>query len=142
MKMTKVLFTAGLFLIVAAGTACRDANKTAEEEFGVVSTEELSNGIKNRTLMVFDNNTPELYQKKHIPSAVFMDHNDPDPNLLPADKDAKLVFYCKNTRCIASHEGARFAKSQGYTQVRVYPLGIDGWEKAGMPLESGEVSMD
>ena len=52
---------------------------------------------------------------------------------LPANKDAKLVFYCANTQCMASHEAARRAVGAGYKDVSVMADGIMGWKKAGQP---------
>jgi rhodanese-related sulfurtransferase len=52
---------------------------------------------------------------------------------LPKDKDAKLVFYCANVRCSASHKAAQRALNAGYTDVNVLPDGIIGWKKAGQP---------
>jgi len=108
----------------------------AAEEFTFISTEDLAKGIQDKSLVVVDCNLPETYQKGHIPSAVHMNSSQPDANVLPKDKNSNLVFYCKNPKCMASHEGARFAVTQGYTKVRVYPLGIDGWEQAGMKVET------
>jgi rhodanese-related sulfurtransferase len=52
---------------------------------------------------------------------------------LPAAKDAKLVFYCANTQCQASHAAAQRALQAGYTDVSVLPDGLLGWKKAGQP---------
>jgi Rhodanese-related sulfurtransferase len=108
----------------------------AGEEFNFISTEELAKGIQDKSLVVVDCNRPETYQNGHIPTALYMNSSVPDAKVLPKDKNANLVFYCKNPKCMASHEGAKFALSQGYTKVRVYPLGIDGWEQAGMRVET------
>src|SRR5579871_5150975 len=48
---------------------------------------------------------------------------------LPAEKQAKLVFYCANTQCTASHEAARRALEAGYADVSVMVDGIYGWKK-------------
>ena len=50
---------------------------------------------------------------------------------LPADKSARLVFYCANTRCGASHQAALRAIAAGYSDVSVLPAGIKGWKSAG-----------
>jgi len=110
----------------------------AAEDLPFISTEDLSKGIKDKSLFVVDCNTPEVYQKGHIPGALHMNSSEPDGKLLPADKNTALIFYCKNPHCMASHEGAHFALKQGYTNVRVFPLGIDGWQNAGMPTEPGK----
>jgi rhodanese-related sulfurtransferase len=132
--MKKTFFI--LPFLVVLFLAFPSSGPRAAEEFPFISTEELSKGIQSKTLFVVDCNNPDLYQQKHIPTAIHMNSSEPEGKVLPKDKNATLVFYCKNPRCMASHDGARFAKSQGYSNVRVYPLGIDGWEKAGMPLES------
>lgn len=52
---------------------------------------------------------------------------------LPAAKDTKLVFYCANQKCGASHAAAKRAMENGYTDVAVLPEGIAGWKQAGQP---------
>jgi len=39
---------------------------------------------------------------------------------------------------MASHEAARRAAKMGYARVYVMPEGIDGWVKAGLPVEKGK----
>lgn len=39
---------------------------------------------------------------------------------------------------MASHQAARRAAKMGYTRVFVMPDGIDGWVKAGLPVEQGK----
>jgi rhodanese-related sulfurtransferase len=136
----KKIFPLGiLLLMIFVSLSCRSATQKAIEEFGIISTPELVKGIEEKTIFIFDNNSPKLYREKHIPTAVFLDYHAPDPALLPPDKNAPLVFYCKNVRCTASHQGARYARSQGYQNLRIYPLGIDGWVEAGLPVESGGI---
>jgi rhodanese-related sulfurtransferase len=54
---------------------------------------------------------------------------------LPKEKDAKLVFYCANEKCSASHKAAKRALENGYTDVAVLPEGIAGWKQAGQPTQ-------
>ena len=137
--MKKPISTSSVFLFLAL-VLCSFSIPSirAAEDLQFISTEDLSKGLKDKSLFVVDCNTPETYQKGHIPGAVHMNSSQPDEKLLPTDKKASLVFYCKNPHCMASHEGAHFALKQGYANVRVYPLGIDGWEKAGMQTEAGK----
>lgn len=120
------VFLAALFWALAAHAA---------GELKSISTEELSKGIQEKKLFVVDCNTDKVFQEGHIPGAIHMDVMSPDAKLLPREKGAALVFYCMNPRCMASHKGAEFAQSQGYSNVRVYSPGIQGWEKAGMKIE-------
>lgn len=60
---------------------------------------------------------------------------------LPAVKSSKLVFYCANTRCTASHTAAKRAIEAGYSDVNVMVDGIYGWKSAGKAITpiQGEV---
>jgi PQQ-dependent catabolism-associated CXXCW motif protein len=49
-------------------------------------------------------------------------------------KDRPLLFYCM-ADCWMSWNAAKRAVGWGYTSVLWYPLGADGWEKAGLPLK-------
>ena len=54
---------------------------------------------------------------------------------LPPDKNADIVFYCRNTQCMASHTAANRALKAGYTDVSVMADGIEGWKNAGKPTD-------
>ena len=53
------------------------------------------------------------------------------------DRTRALVFYCLRD-CWMSWNAARRAMAQGYETVFWYPDGTDGWEEAGLPLETRE----
>jgi rhodanese-related sulfurtransferase len=90
---------------------------------------------KNNSLHIYDANAAETRdQYGVIPGATLLNSDDNyDLALLPADKDATLVFYCANTLCTASHEAARRAVKAGYEDVSVMGDGIRGWKQAGEP---------
>ncbi len=54
---------------------------------------------------------------------------------LPASKDTKLVFYCYNERCTASHTAAQRALEAGYKDVAVLSPGIIGWKNSGGAIQ-------
>ena len=118
--------------------SCNYFSEKMSGDLPKITTEALAAGIANKSLYVFDNNTTAIFAKNHIPTAVYMDPRQQDASLLPSSKQANLVFYCKNTWCMASHAGARFAIEQGYANSRVYSLGIDGWIEAGQAIESAQ----
>ncbi|MBP6628092.1 MAG: hypothetical protein KBG28_05210 [Kofleriaceae bacterium] len=67
-----------------------------------------------------------------VPGATLLSEYDTYPiSQLPPDKQRRLVFYCANEQCGASHEAAARAITAGYKDVRVLPAGIAGWVKAG-----------
>lgn len=51
-----------------------------------------------------------------------------------SDKSRPIVFYCM-TNCWMSWNAAKRAVEWGYRSVIWYPLGADGWQSAGLPLE-------
>jgi len=54
-------------------------------------------------------------------------------SLLPADKDAKIVLYCRSGRMSAI--AAQALAEQGYTNVWDIPGGMVDWEAAGFELQ-------
>jgi rhodanese-related sulfurtransferase len=97
---------------------------------------ELTSLQKEKKATVLDANF-EQFRKQNgvIPGAVMLtSFNKYDvAKELPAAKDSKLVFYCANTQCMASHAAAQRALEAGYTDVNVLPDGLLGWKKAGQP---------
>lgn len=57
-----------------------------------------------------------------------------------ADMSKAILFYCM-TDCWMSWNAAKRAMEWGYGSVVWYPLGSDGWEKAGLPLEENSPYM-
>ena len=51
-----------------------------------------------------------------------------------SDKSRPILFYCM-TDCWMSWNAAKRAVEWGYSSVIWYPLGADGWQSAGLPLE-------
>jgi rhodanese-related sulfurtransferase len=67
-----------------------------------------------------------------IPGAILLsDYRQYDLAELPADKARRLVFYCANEQCGASHTAAARAVLAGYRDVRLFRGGIAGWRNAG-----------
>ena len=138
MKRTMIRAAWGILFLPLLILTLPTGRVQAAEEFTFISTEDLAKGIQEKTLTVVDANNFSVFEKNHIPTAIHVEYAHPDFNRLPGDKGAALVFYCKNPKCGASHEAARAAKGQGYTNVRVYPLGIDGWIAAGQSVKTGD----
>jgi rhodanese-related sulfurtransferase len=83
---------------------------------------------------VFDCNLESLWKKSHIPGAIYLGFDRFEPEMLPSDKRATLVFYCLCHLCLASNMAARRAQSFGYKRVRIMPKGTMGWKSAGFAL--------
>lgn len=124
----------------SAAFAC-DGESQAEAKASVktVTIAQLVELQKAKKATVLDANNDEVRAKYGtIPGAVLLTNFQSfDPaKELPAAKDSKLVFYCANTRCGASHQAAEKALTLGYTDVNVLPDGIMGWKQAGQPTTS------
>jgi rhodanese-related sulfurtransferase len=125
----------------AARTTDSKSAKTEDKksEVGEMSVDALAGLIdKTDKVAVLDSNgaaTRKKYGK--IPGATLLtDYQSFDKSELPEDKAAKLIFYCSNTQCGASHASAKVAMAEGYKDVHVLPAGIMGWKEAGQKTET------
>ncbi|MBL8604541.1 MAG: rhodanese-like domain-containing protein [Myxococcales bacterium] len=121
-----------------ATTTQAAAANSEQERFRRMSVEELSRAMAaNEAVTVIDNNGRERYEQGHIPSARHVGHDEVTPAVLPADRAARLVFYCYNESCHACHNAANQALNLGYTNVFILPAGITGWQAANQRVVSG-----
>lgn len=108
------------------------------EAFKLIGAHELAQQMKNssKPVYVFDANGAITREDAGIiPGAKLLSsHSKYDVTQeLPKDKKSSLVFYCANSRCMASHTAAERAIKAGYNSVSVMSDGIFGWKKAGLP---------
>lgn len=123
----------------ACDKAKQAAKADAKSDFKLATIAQVADLQKEKKVTVLDaNNADFRKQNGVIPGAVLLTHfqNYDAAKELPAAKDAKLVFYCANTKCTASHAAAKKALEAGYTDVSVLPDGLLGWKKAGQPTAS------
>ena len=76
---------------------------------------------------------PEVGRGK-IPASVNAYFQDNLARATGDDKDRPVVIYCR-IDCWMSWNAAKRAASYGYTAIHWYPMGIEGWEFEGLPLE-------
>lgn len=99
----------------------------------VMTPQELS-GLLGK-VVVIDVNEADNYAFAHVPGARLLAYDAITPEVLPADRSSKLVFYCWSPECPAAAIAARTAVSLGYTDVYCMYAGITGWQDAGLPTE-------
>ena len=115
---------------------------TIPEGVGEIKTAELVALLeKDPQVFLVDSRPFPRYQQAHLPGA----HSIPQAKLekeqaavLPADKNAPLIFYCGGVTCPFSPASAAIAKDLGYTNVMVYHEGEPEWTKAGLPAYSDD----
>ena len=100
---------------------------------GTIEVDQLASLVRTGACTVVDaNNQSTRLDMGIIPGArLLTSYEEYDLAELPAAKDQKLVFYCANQACGASHKAAERALIAGYRDVNVFPGGIAGWKKAG-----------
>lgn len=132
-----------LLLIFSLVLTMGSATAADTKSFKPMGVKELASALastkstKSSTVAVYDANNDDTRKNLGIiPGATLLTSSkDYDPTkVLPASKNTKLVFYCANQQCTASHTAAEKAAKAGYSDVNVLSDGIMGWKKAGQPI--------
>lgn len=108
--------------------------------YSLIDTEGLKRMLDTNAVMtVVDARNPEEYQEVHIKGAINVPVKkwDASSSKLPADKSARIVFYCNGIKCGKSKKAAQKAMGLGYDNVFVYADGMPVWEEKGMPIYAG-----
>lgn len=109
--------------------------------YKVINSEQLKKVVdaKADDVVVIDARGPEEYQEVHIPRAINIPEKnfDEHKNLLPEDKNARLVFYCNGVKCGKSKRAAKKAVELGYKNILVYAEGMPVWEEMNYPIYAG-----
>ena len=66
------------------------------DPFGRFTVDQVERRLGQPNVHVFDDNPSDVYVKNHLPGAVRLDSKDIKEGVLPADKNATLIFYCMN----------------------------------------------
>jgi rhodanese-related sulfurtransferase len=138
MKMFRLGCIVLLVLSIWCSFAVADKGK---DPFKVVTSEELKALVDDNPpgLFVIDARSAEEYQEVHIKNALSIPLSklEKDATLLPASKDARLVFYCNGIKCGKSGKSATIAIANGYRNVSVYADGMPVWEEKGYSIYAG-----
>lgn len=81
---------------------------------------------------LFDSRPAPRFLEGTIPTAVnlpFPAFDKMAAKLLPADKNALLIFFCSGVTCNMSPGSAKKAQSLGYTNIKVYKEGMPAWSE-------------
>jgi rhodanese-related sulfurtransferase len=108
----------------------------ASTKVPAISHDELKSAIAAKKVTVLDVNGSESFKEGRIPGAIdYIAQEKKVASLLPKTKDALIVAYCGNEYCNAYLAAATAAMELGYTNVKHYSPGIDGWKKSGAKVE-------
>lgn len=88
-------------------------------------------------VVIIDARIAGEYAEGHLPGALNTEgkHIEQLPNVLPANKNAPVLFYCNGPKCVKSSELAKHAVELGYSHVYWFRGGVPEWVSHGFPLE-------
>ena len=93
-----LMVLAVLLLAFASVTSIRAAEKEKKmpepDTFGRFTVDQVERRLGQPNVYVFDDNPSDVYAENHLPGAVRLDSKDIKEGVLPADKNATLIFYC------------------------------------------------
>jgi rhodanese-related sulfurtransferase len=144
------LKVAALALLFTTATAWSSVETpTAVAGVKVISVDEGKTLASARGAAFFDTRNAMNFGKGHVPGAVSASYkeksdkvadfdaskDDFDLSKLPADKNAKLVFYSDGPTGWKSYKAAVLAAKAGYRNVMYMRSGFADWEAKGLPVE-------
>lgn len=97
-----------------------------------INPQELKAMLEHKDFAFINTHIP--YEGEIEPTDAFVPYDALDENLgrLPADKNAKIVLYCRSDRM--STIAAKELVKKGYTNLYNLVGGMVAWERAGLPL--------
>jgi rhodanese-related sulfurtransferase len=104
-----------------------------------ITRDELRTAISAGAVTVVDALPSRPYQKRHLPRAinVVAEHPDEAVRATLSDPAAAIAVYSTDDDCERAPDLVARLRKLGYTNVRLYPDGIDDWVAAGLPVEAG-----
>jgi rhodanese-related sulfurtransferase len=143
-RTTSLALTAGtLLVLIGAGALWAEARSDDSGAFVVAADASLTvSELKalldqKQPIHLYDANGRDTYLAGHLPGARWVEYDAFEASVLPSSKDARLVFYCWNPQCSASHIAAKRARQLGYRNAWRLPAGIVGWRAARLPVVVG-----
>lgn len=133
----KQILLISLFLLVTL-TACQSSVEeitTASGYYKDITPAELDAMLSNKDLFLVNVHIPFAGNIADTDLSIPYDQISAPENLtqLPADKDAKIVLYCRSGRMSAI--AAEELVSLGYTNIWNLESGMVAWEQAGREIE-------
>lgn len=130
--MIRYKLAAIVIIPLLAGCAPRAANVVE-----IKTAQDMKTKMDGGNVRVIHALDAEHYAKGHIPGAENIDYEKMKPEMLPAQKDQPLIFYCTGGMCPVGRMAANKAASWGYTNVSVYEGGLKNWQSSGMTVATG-----
>jgi rhodanese-related sulfurtransferase len=104
-----------------------------------LTTVELQQGLdRDSGLHLLNVQTDQFFTGELIPGSRRVPLDTIAPGAPDLPKDAAIVTYCAGPSCSQSLEAANKLAELGFTNVRTFPDGLEGWKAAGNALVSSQ----
>ena len=103
-----------------------------------ITRDELHAATATGDVIIIDALPSRPYNKRHLPGAINVVIEQPDETvraILP-DPGAAIAVYSTDAECERGPDMAARLRTLGYTNVRLYPDGIEDWVDSGLPVET------
>ena len=109
------------------------AETKTHSEVGLLELKKL---LKSNSVVLIDANSKTSFERGHLPGAIsYAVHEKNLGNFLPQDKSSLIVVYCGGPTCSNWEEAAESASKAGYSNVKHFTAGLQGWKNSGLALE-------
>lgn len=102
-----------------------------KKTFKIADIEMMEVFITDPNITIVDTRSKLFAEAYHIEGSINIPHLEFDKykHLLPNDKTAPIVFYCRDTKCQLSGKSAIKAIAEGHVDTYVFEQGVEGWYK-------------
>lgn len=128
-----VIAIASTFLLSACSTAPTSSGEKGGGAYTDISAAELQSMLANKDFVFVNVHIPFEGDIAGTDLSIPYDEIEQNLALLPAEKDAKVVLYCRSDRM--SRIAAETLVGLGYTNVWNLDGGMLAWQEAGLPLD-------
>ena len=126
-----------LFFAIVTPAAAQDAPLQLAGASTVNAQQIIDLVTKTPNIVILDNRKAEDFAAGRLEGAIRLIDTDVSADSLAKhvkSKDTPVLFYCNGLKCGRAAKAAAKAIELGYSKVYYYALGMDEWNKQGLPV--------
>ncbi len=117
----------------AEGRDAEERDKKSDDGYVHITPSELALMLEDKDFLLINTHVPYGYEIKHTDAHISLDDEGGWLRHYPADKEAKIVLYCRSGK--RSTISAVGLVAAGYTNVYHLDGGMLAWHADGLPLQ-------
>lgn len=142
--LLSALFAQGAIFAHEGHNHSKATKEASSDDLGYkeIKAEEVLKLINSKTPVVILDTRPSKYDDGiRIKGAKWVPYDAKNEAIKEAapDKKALIIVYCEGADCPLSRYMAERLVKMGYTNVKKYPEGIEGWLSEGYPVDKTKV---